>query len=88
MSMIVSICQHCDEHELRKTAMCTLHDFLSSKVRYMHTSTVTKSHSCSENLRVRRVCILFGIAIVSSKNRVFFQDILHFESIQKKFHTS
>ena len=27
--------------------MCTLHDFLSSKVRFIHTSTVTGSHSCS-----------------------------------------
>ena len=27
--------------------MCTLHDFLSSKVRFIHRSTVTGSHSCS-----------------------------------------
>ena len=27
--------------------MCTLHDFLSSKVRFIYTSTVTGSHSCS-----------------------------------------
>ena len=26
--------------------MCTLHDFLSSKVRFIHTSTVTGSESC------------------------------------------
>ena len=28
--------------------MCSLHDFLSSKIRFIHTSTyVTGSHSCS-----------------------------------------
>ena len=27
--------------------MCTLHDFLSCKIRFIHTSTVTGSHSCS-----------------------------------------
>ena len=27
--------------------MCTLHDFLSYKIRFIHTSTVTGSHSCS-----------------------------------------
>ena len=27
--------------------MCTLHDFLNSKIRCIHTSTVTGSHSCS-----------------------------------------
>ena len=33
---------------ISNTVMCTLHDFLSSKVRFIHTSTVTGSHSCSE----------------------------------------
>ena len=28
--------------------MCTLHDFLSNKIRFIHTSTGTGSHSCSE----------------------------------------
>ena len=32
MPMIVSICQHCDEQQFRNTVMCTLHNFLSSKV--------------------------------------------------------
>ena len=27
--------------------MCTLHDFLCSKIIFIHTSTVTESHSCS-----------------------------------------
>ena len=48
MPMIVSICQHCDEQQFRNTVRCTLHDFLSSKVGFIHTSTVTRSHSCSE----------------------------------------
>ena len=26
--------------------MCTLHDFFSSKVKFIYTSTVTRSHSC------------------------------------------
>ena len=46
MSMIVSICQHYDV--FRNTVMCSLHDFLSGKVRFIHTSTVTRLHSCSE----------------------------------------
>ena len=28
--------------------MRTLHDFLSDKVKFMHTSPTTRSHSCSE----------------------------------------
>ena len=28
------------------TVMCTLHDFFSSKVKFIYTSTVTRSHSC------------------------------------------
>ena len=48
MSMIVSICQHCDEEQFRNTCMCILHDFLSGKVRFVHTSTIIKAHSCSE----------------------------------------
>ena len=46
MSIIVSNCQHCGEQEFQNTAMCTLHDYLSSKVRFIHTSTVTGSNSC------------------------------------------
>ena len=32
----------------RNAVMCTLHDFLSGKVRFMHTSTTTRSESCPE----------------------------------------
>ena len=46
MSIIVSNCQHCDEQECQNTVMCTLHDFLSNKVRFIHTSTVTGLDSC------------------------------------------
>ena len=51
MPMIVFICQHCHEQQFRNTVMCCcvlICDFLSSKVKCMHTSTVTRSHSCSE----------------------------------------
>ena len=47
MSIIVYNCQHCDEQQFLNTVMCTLHNFLSSKVRFIHTSTVTRSDSCS-----------------------------------------
>ena len=44
---------------ISNTLMCTLHDLLSSKIRFIHTSTVTGSHSCSEKkLRVRFAYIL------------------------------
>ena len=46
MTIIVSNCQHCDEQQFQ-TPSCTLHDFLSSKVRFIHTSIVTGSDSCS-----------------------------------------
>ena len=47
MSIIESNCQHCDEQEFQNTVMCTLHDFLSRKARFIHKSTVTGSDSCS-----------------------------------------
>ena len=38
---------------------CTLHDFLSSKVRFIHTSTVTRSYSCSgKTMRTTRVYLV------------------------------
>ena len=47
MPMIASSCQHCDEQHVQTlTVMCTLHDFLGSKVRFIHTSTVIRQHSC------------------------------------------
>ena len=56
MSTIVSNCQHCDDQQFQ-TLSCvyTIHDFLSSKVRFIHTSTATGSHSCSETTRTPRV---------------------------------
>ena len=63
MPIIVSNCQHCDEQQFRNTVKCTLHDFLSSKVRFIHTSTVTESDSCSgKKIRVRLAYILFIVA--------------------------
>ena len=49
MSIIVCNCQYCDEQQFQtlSSVMYTLHDFLSSKIRFIHTSTVTGSHSCS-----------------------------------------
>ena len=45
---------------ISNTVMYTLHDFFSSKVRFIHTSTVTRSHSCyGKKLRVRLAYILF-----------------------------
>ena len=53
MTMIASICQRCNEQQFRNTVMCrsTLREFLSGKVGFMHTSTVTRSHLCSEKTR-------------------------------------
>ena len=48
MSIIVSNCQHCDEQQFQTLVMCTLHDILSSKSQFIHTSTDTGLHSCSE----------------------------------------
>ena len=68
MSILVSNCQHCDEQQFQ-TLSCvhysTIHDFLSSKVRLIHTSTVTGSHSCSgKKLRARLAYILFRFKTV------------------------
>ena len=35
------------------TLMCTLHDFLNNKIRFVYTSTVTGSHSCSGKKIIR-----------------------------------
>ena len=51
MPMIVSICQHCVEQQFRDTVMCILRDFLSGKVRFMHTSTVTRSYFSSKKTK-------------------------------------
>ena len=48
MSIIVSNCQYCDEQQFQTLSCVTsLHDFLTSKVRFIHTSTVTGSDSYS-----------------------------------------
>ena len=50
----IILCQHCDEQQF--PILCTLQDFLSSKVRFIHTSTVTRLHSCTEkNTRALRI---------------------------------
>ena len=64
MSIFVSNCPHCDEQQFQT------HDFLSSKVRFIHTSTVTGSDSCSG----KNTCtayISFNINIVSLHNDGF-----------------
>ena len=50
MSIMVSNCQHYDEQQFQNTVMCILHDFLSSKVRFIHTSIVTGPDSGLENI--------------------------------------
>ena len=48
------------------TVMCTLHDFLSSKVRFIDTSTVTGSHSCSGKnyaYTSRTSCFMFILSL-------------------------
>ena len=37
--------------------ICTLHDFLSSKARFIDTSTVTESHSCFGKLLIHLVLL-------------------------------
>ena len=80
MSIIVSNCQHCDEQQFQTLSCVQLHDFLSSKVRFIHTSTVTGSHSCSgKTMRTSRVHLVttmfaafyFEIAVKWSKSRIF-----------------
>ena len=39
--------QHCDEQQSQTQSCVQLHDCLSSKVRFIHTNTVTGLHSCS-----------------------------------------
>ena len=73
MSIIVSNCQHCDEQQFQNTVMCTLHDFLSSKVRFIYTNTVTGSHSCSgKKLRVRLAYILLMVNISITIVLIFY----------------
>ena len=43
----IPIGNFCDESPFQTLVMCTLHNFLCSKVRFIDTSTVTGSHSCS-----------------------------------------
>ena len=48
-------------------SICSLYEFLCSKIIFIHTITVTGSHSCLEKLRVRLAYILFKIRIASCK---------------------
>ena len=62
MSIIVSNCQHCDDQTtISNTVMCTLNDFLGITVRFIYTSTVTRSDSSLEKttrtLRVHLIVI-------------------------------
>ena len=62
MSIIVSNCQHCDEQLFEHCHVYTT-DFLSSKVKFIHTSTVT--HSCyRKKLCVRLAHILLYISLL------------------------
>ena len=58
--------------------MCTLHNFYSNKARFIHTSTVTRLHSClGKKIRVRLACIL------SLYRNQYFWKILR-QNIQQK----
>ena len=44
--------------------MCTLHDFLCSKIKFMHTNTVTESHSCSvKTTHTPRVHLIYSASL-------------------------
>ena len=59
MSIIVSNCHHC-KTTISITVMCTLHDILSNKIRFIHTSTVTGSQYCSgKTTRMPRVHLVY-----------------------------
>ena len=65
--MIVSISKHCDEQQLQKnTVMCTLHDFLTGKVRFICTRA---SFSLKKTTLTPRVHIV-SPAVTASKNIV------------------
>ena len=43
------VMQHCDEQQFQTLYYTyTLHNFSSNKARFIHTSTVTRLHSCSK----------------------------------------
>ena len=64
MSIIVSNCQHCEEQQFRILSCVHYTDFLSSKVKFIHTSTVTRSHSCYGKIRrTPRVHLVYILAI-------------------------
>ena len=74
MSIIVSNCQHCNEQQFQNNVMCTLHTFLSSKVRFIQTSTVTGSDSVSGKnyaYASRTSCQLSNVIFVGSYYRMF-----------------
>ena len=53
---------------ISNTVMCAIHDFFSSKVRFIYTSTVTGLHSCSrKKLHVRLAYILFLCIFILSR---------------------
>ena len=60
--------------------MCTLPDFLSGKVRFMHTSTTTRSHSCSEKTtRTPRVHLVLNYFWLLQINVIYDFLQLHFD---------
>ena len=86
MSMMVSICQHFDDQQFRYTVICTLHDVLSGKFRFTHTSTVPINHllALKKTTRTPRVHLVTYLQL-SNKCGLFFallSDIKVIESFQ------
>ena len=60
MSIIVSSYQHYDEQQFQILSCALYTIFFSNKVRFSHTSTVTRLHFCYEkNTRTPRVHLVF-----------------------------
>ena len=80
MPIIVS--NNC-EQQFQNSVMCALHDFFSSKVRFMHTNTVTRSHSCSEkNTNTPRAhLVIFNISLPTKVTKFCIQELNETQNI-------
>ena len=55
--------------------MCTLHDFLCSKIRYIQASTVNGLHSCSGKNTMRTPCV--HLVLQFSITYIFIDNVLY-----------
>ena len=80
MSIIVSSYQHCDEQQFQ-TLSCALYTFFfSNKVKFSHTSTVIRLHSCSGKKYAYQVAY-------ASRASCFYIEINIFEHFNTKYVT-